>query len=420
MLKKTSLALTSAGVLSLAAVKAHHISACDFELGNCTGYFYNDISAAFVDCYDSNGALASRKEAFYTTPLQKECNNTDGATFMQSLNGTSISLPANTTNMTNIEVCDYFTYGEGYQFSQANSGIGLVILGDRYNSTRDLHYTNGSLPVVNATIPVAPAPQQLNWNWSQLSALVQQLTNVQCNTVNATTNVTTPVSLNSFNLFASLNLPWGQWSQQALYNIDYNSWTKAEWKMWIQNYVAYWNAVQTYITEGEAILAGAANGVSSAASGVLGSYQSQVQAGIDQARTILSQGALYISENVQINGTANFTQFWSPSFDLDTVSVADIKRDLSISSNVVSQCTGWFTSFFVNGGVEAILGMNTNYVIESDNGQMTNISTGTAENTVTLNVPNQVEAIVEWITANFNSELSSILSQYNITFTSGV
>lgn len=118
MLKKTS--LVSAGVLSLAAVKAHHISACDFELGNCTGYFYNDISAAFVDCYDANGVLASRKEAFYTSPLQKECNTTDGASFMQSLNGTNPAVSANVTDMTNLSVCDYFTYGEGYQFSQVD------------------------------------------------------------------------------------------------------------------------------------------------------------------------------------------------------------------------------------------------------------------------------------------------------------
>jgi len=177
MLKKTSLALTSAGVLSLAAVKAHHISACDFELGNCTGYFYNDISAAFVDCYDSNGVLASRKEAFYTTPLQKECNTTDGASFVQSLNGTNAALPTNITDMNGIEVCDYYTFGEGYQFSQANSGIGLVILGDRYNSTRDLYY-QGGMPSneTNSTTPVVvPSTPQLNWNWAELSGLIAQL-----------------------------------------------------------------------------------------------------------------------------------------------------------------------------------------------------------------------------------------------------
>lgn len=229
-----------------------------------------------------------------------------------------------------------------------------------------------------------------------------------------------PIDMSSFNLYAALNLPWGSWSQQAIANLDISSWGKAEWKMWIQNYVTYWNAVQNYIAQGEAILSGAASGVSSAAGGLLGSYEAQIRAGIDQARDILSQGALLISENVQINGTAEFTQFWKPEFDLDTVSIAEIKRDLSIASNVVVQVEGWFTSFFVNGGVDAILGQNTNYVIVGENGQSVNIATGTAESTVTLNVPNQVEAIVSWITTNFNAELTSILAQYNITFSAGV
>jgi len=126
--------------------------------------------------------------------------------------------------------------------------------------------------------------------------------------------------------------------------------------MWIQNYVTYWNAVQNYIAQGEAILSGAANGIEGAAGNLLGSYEEQIRAGIEQARNILAQGALYISENVQINGTAEFTQFWSSDFDLDTVSVADIKRDLSIVSNIVVQVEGWFTGFFVNGGIDAILG----------------------------------------------------------------
>lgn len=97
-----------------------------------------------------------------------------------------------------------------------------------------------------------------------------------------------------------------------------------------------------------------------------------------------------------------------------------IKEDLNIASNVVSQVEGWFASFFVNGGINAILGQNTTFVIESENGEMTNITTGSGSSSVVLEVSDQVESIVAWITANFNQELSSILSQYNITFTSGM
>jgi hypothetical protein len=64
MLKKSALVLSTIGVLSLATVQGQ-LSSCDFE-GNCTGYFYQDIKAAFVDCFDMNGVLLSRKESFYT------------------------------------------------------------------------------------------------------------------------------------------------------------------------------------------------------------------------------------------------------------------------------------------------------------------------------------------------------------------
>ena len=76
MLKKSTLALS---VLGLATVQAQsQLSSCDLA-GNCTGFFYEDINAAFVDCFDMNGVLLSRKENFFTSALQKECNSTDYA-----------------------------------------------------------------------------------------------------------------------------------------------------------------------------------------------------------------------------------------------------------------------------------------------------------------------------------------------------
>lgn len=89
MLKKSSLVLSTVGVLSLASAQGQQLSACDFT-GNCSGYFYEDISAAFVDCFDMNGVLLSRKESFYTSALQKDCGSTSFSAFEQSLNGTSI------------------------------------------------------------------------------------------------------------------------------------------------------------------------------------------------------------------------------------------------------------------------------------------------------------------------------------------
>ena len=62
-----------------------------------------------------NGVLLSRKESFYTSVLQKDCNSTDFSAFEMSLNGTSImaSVGANAT----VDYCDYFEIGNGYQFS---------------------------------------------------------------------------------------------------------------------------------------------------------------------------------------------------------------------------------------------------------------------------------------------------------------
>ena len=112
MLKKSTLALS---VLGLATVQAQRqLSSCDLA-GNCTGFFYEDINAAFVDCFDMNGVLLSRKENFFTSALQKECNSTDYASLEVSLNGTvpMVSVAANQT----VELCNYFEIGAGYQFS---------------------------------------------------------------------------------------------------------------------------------------------------------------------------------------------------------------------------------------------------------------------------------------------------------------
>ena len=112
MLKKSTLVLSTVGVLSLA--KAHHISACDFEVGTCSGYYYRDINAAFVDCTDANGVILSRKEAFFTSYLQSECNSTTWDSISSSLGNHSVAVPSNVTSDSMVEYCDYYMSGEGY------------------------------------------------------------------------------------------------------------------------------------------------------------------------------------------------------------------------------------------------------------------------------------------------------------------
>ena len=161
MLKKSTLALS---VLGLATVQAQsQLSSCDLA-GNCTGFFYEDINAAFVDCFDMNGVLLSRKENFFTSALQKECNSTSFSAFEQSLNGTSV-LATVSANQT-INYCDYYEIGEGYQFTQADNGIGLALLPDRIGSAADLYYK--LLTGTTGTV----APVILGWDWAELIQLV--------------------------------------------------------------------------------------------------------------------------------------------------------------------------------------------------------------------------------------------------------
>ena len=60
-----------------------------------------------------------------------------------------------------VTYCDYFEVGTGYQFSQADCGIGLVVLQDRVNAARDLYYKG-----------ITQLPTTLNWAWSELAGLV--------------------------------------------------------------------------------------------------------------------------------------------------------------------------------------------------------------------------------------------------------
>jgi hypothetical protein len=103
---------------------------------------------------------------------------------------------------------------------------------------------------------------------------------------------------------------------------------------------------------------------------------------------------------VNITGVVNFTQFWSPNFDLDNVTIGEILADINIASNVVVQVESWFTAFFINGGLDAFF-QNTTLEIEGGN-LTTNISTGMPNgNVVVVDVSASVEAVIAWITTNF-------------------
>jgi hypothetical protein len=177
MFKKSTLVLSTIAVLSLAEVSAQ-IFDCQSSSANCAGYFYEDINAAFVDCYNAKGFLESRKENFYTSPLEKECNSTTYASFNATLNGTS-TLASTVSGTAVVEYCDYFEIGVGYQFTQADNGIGLVVVPGVIGGARDVYYRD--LNLTNST---------LYWDWVELAALIETYSSSQC--ANASANATAP------------------------------------------------------------------------------------------------------------------------------------------------------------------------------------------------------------------------------------
>jgi hypothetical protein len=62
-----------------------------------------------------NGVIIERKENFYTSTLEKECNSTNFTTFNGTLTGSPM-LPVVAANAT-VDFCDYYEVGVGYQFT---------------------------------------------------------------------------------------------------------------------------------------------------------------------------------------------------------------------------------------------------------------------------------------------------------------
>lgn len=119
-MKKSSLILLSTiAVVSLAGVQAG-ITDCYNSNSNCTGYFYEDINAAFVDCHNSNGVLTNREEQYYTEDLEKECNSTIWGNLIEGMNMTNSAMnsaeEALDANLT-VNYCDYYQRKVGYQFT---------------------------------------------------------------------------------------------------------------------------------------------------------------------------------------------------------------------------------------------------------------------------------------------------------------
>jgi hypothetical protein len=187
-----------------------------------------------------------------------------------------------------------------------------------------------------------------------------------------------PIPTGISDILAALNLPWSQWLAEAEVNLNIASWGKAEWKYWIQSYVTYWNALQAYVAVGESAVSAIEGIASSLTVGISGEISSVIS---DIEQIVVSGAGVVLGDVNATVGYLNFTDFWSPIYDLENVTIAEILVDIRAASSVVVKVESWFTAFFINGGINAIFGVNTTYSIESSS-LTTNISTGSGSNVV--------------------------------------
>lgn len=144
----------------------------------------------------------------------------------------------------------------------------------------------------------------------------------------------------------------------------------------------------------------------------------EISVSVSEIESLLEAGSALVLESVNITGAINFTEFWSSSFDLESVTIAEVLTELSVASNIVVQVESWFSAFFVCGGLNDFFG-NSTISFESGN-ETTNITLGVPSgNDVVVDVSANVEAVIAWITLNFQSEVQALFPQYNFTFSTG-
>jgi len=159
-------------------------------------------------------------------------------------------------------------------------------------------------------------------------------------------------------------------------------WTKAEWKLWILWYVEYFNDLQVFIANASDLNVSVPS--NSSVNSTSGSGSSNSSA--NETTVIL----------------LNFTDIWSPIYDLSQITVAEVVADLNGSSSIIVNTTSWFHMFF---GPNGLVTLNTTLSMQQAN-QTTNTSFG-------INIPVGLEAIVAWITMEVKQEINKLCPTCN-------
>ena len=104
-----------------------------------------DLGMLFVDTLDQYGTIIERTEKYFALPPTSVCSMISYGTFLSSLEQQNIAPLGGGSNLASesqIQCCDMYSEGEGYQFTICNSGVGSYILTDRLGSSTDLMYRN--------------------------------------------------------------------------------------------------------------------------------------------------------------------------------------------------------------------------------------------------------------------------------------
>lgn len=199
-----------------------------------------------------------------------------------------------------------------------------------------------------------------------------------------------------------LPLPWAAWNSTARDQQDMTTWNKTEWQFWLRAYIDYYDLFALYLvtenatmnaTDGTGIILPNLNLTSNSSS-----------AGNDSSNNSL---AVTTSSGLVVE-FLSFSDFWSASFNQDSILIADIIAELNATSAIVEECSTWFTAFF---GPSGYVTLNITLAVEVDVGGNDTLPV------VNSDIPEGLEDIVAWIKAQFEIELRRRCPQcyYNTT-----
>jgi len=93
----------------------------------------------FYDKLDNKLRIVERIEKFYPIPPVSICNQTTYGDFLSSLNKAGIAPLAalNLNNSDQLQCCDFYSNGLGYQFTICDHNVGVYILNEKKGGQLD-------------------------------------------------------------------------------------------------------------------------------------------------------------------------------------------------------------------------------------------------------------------------------------------